>query len=219
MFKNCGRYWVLICCLFLMQFAVSVPVLACPEDTDGDGICDANDNCPIFPNPNQADSDGDGVGDDCDSCANQQACSQPCPAENSCIDDFECDPGETCGASCVPSYCGCDGGSWTCTDDCAGECFPGSCYDPTQTDEDGDSVLSVCDNCPFTWNPGQEDADADGIGDVCDPCPNDPLNDADADAVCDEADNCPSVSNTDQRDQDADGLGDACDCDPLDPLA
>ena len=35
-------------------------------DTDGDGIPDANDNCPSTPNPDQADSDGDGIGNVCD---------------------------------------------------------------------------------------------------------------------------------------------------------
>jgi hypothetical protein len=37
-------------------------------DTDGDGICDSEDNCPSTPNADQADADGDGVGDVCDNC-------------------------------------------------------------------------------------------------------------------------------------------------------
>jgi Thrombospondin type 3 repeat len=36
-------------------------------DSDGDGVCDKLDNCPLVSNPDQADSDGDGVGDACDS--------------------------------------------------------------------------------------------------------------------------------------------------------
>ena len=37
-----------------------------PPDSDGDGVPDAEDNCPIVWNPDQADNDGDGLGDACD---------------------------------------------------------------------------------------------------------------------------------------------------------
>ena len=43
---------------------------ACPSagpDLDGDGVADAEDNCPFDPNPAQQDGDGDGRGDVCDS--------------------------------------------------------------------------------------------------------------------------------------------------------
>lgn len=40
--------------------------LACPADTDGDGVCDAADNCPAISNPNQSDLDVDTLGDSCD---------------------------------------------------------------------------------------------------------------------------------------------------------
>jgi len=38
------------------------------KDTDGDGVPDASDNCPVVANPSQTDSDHDGVGDACDNC-------------------------------------------------------------------------------------------------------------------------------------------------------
>ena len=38
-----------------------------PEnDTDGDGICESDDNCPLIANDNQSDIDGDNIGDVCD---------------------------------------------------------------------------------------------------------------------------------------------------------
>jgi hypothetical protein len=48
---------------------------SCPADTglpdgDGDGTCDAQDDCPLISDPGQTDSDGDGLGDVCDPCNN-----------------------------------------------------------------------------------------------------------------------------------------------------
>jgi len=37
-------------------------------DADGDGVPDADDNCPAIANSQQYDEDGDGVGDACDNC-------------------------------------------------------------------------------------------------------------------------------------------------------
>jgi len=51
----------------VLDFGVSYIVAIC-RDQDGDGVCDADDNCPLVANPDQADADGDGVGDACDPC-------------------------------------------------------------------------------------------------------------------------------------------------------
>ncbi len=50
--------------LRLFRYAVCLP----GDDPDGDGICNAFDNCPFVYNPNQSDIDGDGIGDACDPC-------------------------------------------------------------------------------------------------------------------------------------------------------
>ena len=51
-------------------FTVVLPAMSrdipVPADYDGDGIIDAEDNCPAKVNPDQADTDSDNSGDECD---------------------------------------------------------------------------------------------------------------------------------------------------------
>ncbi len=46
--------------------STSVTVTAAALDTDGDGIPDSSDNCPLIANAGQLDTDGDGIGNICD---------------------------------------------------------------------------------------------------------------------------------------------------------
>ena len=48
--------------------AIAAAALGACSDVDGDGVANAEDNCPQDPNAGQADSDGDGGGDACDAC-------------------------------------------------------------------------------------------------------------------------------------------------------
>ena len=58
-------------CAHILRILVSMGVClllipaALAQDSDNDGILDANDNCPDVANNDQADADGDGVGDLC----------------------------------------------------------------------------------------------------------------------------------------------------------
>lgn len=63
---------------------------------------------------------------------------------------------------------------------------------PTPTDNDGDGVLNMQDNCIARANADQHDEDNDAVGDVCD--------------------NCPHIANANQAAvMDNDTVGDACD--------
>jgi len=103
-------------------------------DADGDGIPDAQDNCPDVFNPirpldggKQADFDSDGVGDACDVCPTA-ANTTSCPSFN-------------------PSDADADGVSDS-MDNCPGV------YNPDQADADSDGKGDACDACPNAKNPG-----------------------------------------------------------------
>jgi hypothetical protein len=51
----------------VLDFGVAGVYAVC-RDGDGDGVCDADDDCPDVANAGQADADGDGIGDACDPC-------------------------------------------------------------------------------------------------------------------------------------------------------
>ena len=53
--------------IFVAQvaFVPEDPCAALGGDSDGDGVCDAQDNCPLVVNADQGDQDGDGIGDAC----------------------------------------------------------------------------------------------------------------------------------------------------------
>ena len=114
---------------------------ACDEDDDNDTIADADDNCPLIVNPDQADTDGDGIGDACDD-----------DSDNDTIADAN----DNCPTVVNPDQTDTDG-------DGLGD----ACDD----DDDNDTITDVDDNCPLDANPDQTDTDGDGLGDACDPSP------------------------------------------------
>ena len=64
-----------------------------PADTDGDGVPDLQDNCPLVANPDQADADGDGTGDACEcASAGSSGLLDPSAEEADAGDGFERSP-------------------------------------------------------------------------------------------------------------------------------
>jgi len=114
---------------------------ACPadpgNDSDGDGVCGNVDDCPTAYDPQQLDTDGDGAGDACDVCP---------------FDSHDDQDGD---------------GVCADVDNCAGR------FNPQQLDFDADGTGDACDNCPFAANSTQADLDGDGAGDACDCEPED----------------------------------------------
>ncbi len=119
-------------------------------DTDGDGILDANDNCPRISNADQADADGDGVGNVCDNCVNtanpNQADNDNDSVGNAC--DTEGNDGDQCNddidndgdgltdcadPTCAANAAECEVVQCVVDADCAGgqACRAGTCIDAT----------------------------------------------------------------------------------------
>ncbi len=183
---------------------IEVTVPSVCADSDGDGVCDTDDNCPYTYNPGQEDMDNDGVGDVCDNCVSTYN-----PGQEDMDGDGYGDACDNCVSTYNPGQEDMDNdGVGDACDNCA------STYNPGQEDMDGDGYGDACDNCVSTYNPGQEDMDNDGVGDACDNCAstyNPGQEDMDNDGVGDACDNCASTYNPGQEDMDNDGVGDACD--------
>jgi hypothetical protein len=145
-----------------------------PPDADGDGLADANDNCPLTANSDQLDTDNDGQGNACDSDDDDDGvpdASDNCPlTANSNQTDTDNDGrGDACdtdddndGVADTADNCPLVANSNQTDTDGDGR---GNACD---TDDDNDGVADTADNCPLTANSNQTDTDGDGQGDACD---------------------------------------------------
>ncbi len=151
------------------------------QDSDGDTVRDALDNCVNSINPNQIDTDGDGIGDVCDDDDDGDGIldiEDNCPLiVNPLQEDFNQDG---IGDFCFDT----DGdGVLDISDNCISIANPNQIDtdgdglgDICDDDDDDDGVLDVNDNCPLIANSDQKDVNSNGIGDECDgplaPCEN-----------------------------------------------
>lgn len=150
--------------------------LSCSDD-DGDGVCDAVDNCPVTSNPGQADADGDGVGDVCDNCiatpnssqldADSDGVGDVC---DNCINTSNTDQldsdgdgiGDVCD-SCptVDDFSTTDSDGDGLTD--YEECLLGT--NALESDTDGDSLSDYEEDRTYGTDPLSTDTDGDGLSD------------------------------------------------------
>ncbi len=119
-------------------------------DSDGDGVFDDYDNCPMVANPTQANADFDREGDACDN--------------STSVTDGDRDGVPDAGDNC-PMVAN------AAQEDADHDGMGDACDSANDPDGDGDGVADARDNCPMAANATQADADMDGQGDACDTTP------------------------------------------------
>jgi len=174
------------------------------QDSDGDGVCDADDAC--AGSDDTADADGDGTPDGCDSCDSTTA-NTPCDDNNNCttndVTDANC--------NCVGTVADADSdGVCDANDVCANG--------DDNVDTDNDGTPDACDNCNnnlagTSCSTGDACIVAQTYDANCN-CIGGTTPDADGDGVCDANDIC--AAGDDNVDADSDGTPDACDSCPND---
>lgn len=108
-------------------------------DADGDGVPDLFDNCPLVPNPDQADVDpADGIGD---GCQRESICNNGTDEDGDGLIDCE-DPDCADAQICLPLPDSDGDGVPNIDDNCPFD------VNPDQADNDGDGAGNACDGSP-----------------------------------------------------------------------
>ena len=165
-------------------------------DSDGDGICNAQDNC-----PNVAGQIGSACNDG-DPCTINDVLNANCQCAGTAGPDSDgdgiCNAQDNCPnvAGQIGSACN-DGDPCTINDVLNANC---QCAGTPSPDSDGDGICNAQDNCPNVA--GQigsscNDGDPCTINDVLNAncqCAGTPSSDSDGDGICNAQDNCPNVA-------------------------
>ncbi|MDB4952830.1 MAG: Thrombospondin type 3 repeat protein [Myxococcales bacterium] len=163
-------------------------------DTDGDGIPNAKDRCPLIPEDKDGFQDEDGCPDDDNDGDRRPDSEDKCPNVAEDLDGFEDDDG-------CPEFDNDKDGILDTQDRCPNdpedgkEPFPKDGCPADKRDSDGDGIPDSVDACP------KEEEDADGFEDA-DGCPE---LDNDHDGIPDAQDKCPVCPEDKDGFQDDDG--------------
>jgi hypothetical protein len=181
------------------RFFLSVGFAPDVRDTDGDGIENARDKCPLVPEDRDGFEDEDGCPDDDNDGDRRPDSEDKCPNAAEDIDGFEDDDG-------CPDLDNDKDGIPDLEDKCPNDPedgkqpYPKDGCPADKHDSDGDGIPDSADKCPLQ----EEDQDGFEDGDGC------PELDNDGDGIPDAADKCPLCP------EDKDGFEDDDGCPELD---
>jgi OmpA-OmpF porin, OOP family len=212
------------------RFFASVGYAPDVRDSDGDGVQNAGDKCPLIPEDKDGYDDRDGCPDDDNDGDRRPDGEDKCPAESEDLDGFDDDDGcpelDNDGDKIADLSDKCPNDAEDGKEPYAKDGCPSN-----KRDSDGDNIPDSVDSCPleeedvdgFEDGDGcaEPDNDADGVADSADKCglcPEDKDNfedgdgcpelDNDKDGVVDAKDACPAQAETINGIKDDDGCPD-----------
>jgi OOP family OmpA-OmpF porin len=213
-----------------LRFFVSLGYAPDSRDSDGDGIPNSSDRCPLVAEDKDGFQDSDGCADDDNDGDRREDAIDKCVSEPEDLDGFEDEDGcpeldnDKDGIADTEDRCVAD------AEDGVGEFDKDGCP-AGKRDSDGDTLMDTTDQCPREaededgfedWDgcpdPDQDKDGVDDADDQCALCPEDkdgvadgdgcPEIDGDGDGVLDTADKCPTEAESINGVDDFDGCDD-----------